>query len=73
VLIALRQHVDGLSLSFVVSEINLTERGRKDSANFQNFKAFIFHPILMQFLRSVHLNGLLMGHKKIAILFRKIV
>ena len=35
-------------------------------------KFFVFfRPILMQFLQSVHLNGLLMSHKNIAVLFRK--
>jgi len=36
----------------------------KKCANFQNFTVFLFHPILMQFLWSDYINGLLMGHNK---------
>jgi hypothetical protein len=32
------------------------DRKRPKSANFQNLKVFIFHPILMQFLWSFHHN-----------------
>lgn len=48
----------------------MTERGRNVPIS-KILKVFIFHTILMLFLRSVHLNGLVMGHMKIAILFRK--
>jgi hypothetical protein len=34
----------------------------KKCANFQNLKVFIFHWILMQFLWSVYINGLLVDH-----------
>jgi len=37
----------------------------------EKYVEYFFYPILIQFLRSCHLNGLLMGHKQIAILFRK--
>ena len=44
----------------------MTERGRNVPIS-KILKVFIFHTILMLFLRSVHLNGLVMGHMKIAI------
>jgi hypothetical protein len=47
--------------------LNLTKRDREVSIKF--FLSFWFTPSLMQFLQSVHLNGLLMGHKRGVILY----
>ena len=43
-------HVDGFPISFMFSEYKL-DRKRPKSANFQNLKVFIFHPVLMYFCK----------------------
>jgi len=52
--------IKNMSIGFPISVSFRDELARKrpKSANFRNFKVFIFHPILMQFLWNVHLDGL---------------